>query len=38
MLVTTSAVCGLAAMQYASAMNGRVRVPVRDVFESRHSD
>ena len=37
MLVTTGAACGLAALQYASAMNRRVRVPVRDEFESRHS-
>ena len=38
MLVTTGAACSLAVMQYASAMNRRVCVTTRDVFESRHSD
>ena len=38
MLVTTGAVCGVAALQWAKAMNGRIRVPVREASESTHSD
>jgi hypothetical protein len=38
MLVTVTAVCGLAAVQFASAMSRRVRVPVRDVRDLQHSD
>ena len=37
MLVTAGAAWGLAASQHARAMNRRIRVPVRDVSESRYS-
>ena len=38
MLVTSGVAGGLAAMQYVNAMNRRVRVPVREVFEPRNFD
>ena len=38
MLMTTVALCGFSVMQYAGAMNRRVRVPVRDMFETLDSE